>query len=115
MPLPGTNTGSAPGFLTTTARLCAGTKIADRQTGRLPVIRGHEHTVCARCIAGTVHLCLAEHGISGSGIEDDPHLDPVIPHGIRVKRQKAGFCRRNRREPVELPGETPDCFIGTVS
>ncbi len=27
MPLPGTNTGSAPGFLTTTARLCAGTKI----------------------------------------------------------------------------------------
>ena len=27
MPLPGTNTGSAPGFLATTARLCAGTKI----------------------------------------------------------------------------------------
>ena len=27
MPLPGTNTGSAPGFLTTTVRLCAGTKI----------------------------------------------------------------------------------------
>jgi len=27
MPLPGTNTGSTPGFLTTTARLCAGTKI----------------------------------------------------------------------------------------
>ncbi len=27
MPQPGTNTGSAPGFLATTARLCAGTKI----------------------------------------------------------------------------------------
>ena len=27
MPQPGTNTGSAPGFLTTTVRLCAGTKI----------------------------------------------------------------------------------------
>jgi len=27
MPLPGTNTGSTPGFLATTARLCAGTKI----------------------------------------------------------------------------------------
>ena len=27
MPLPGTNTGSTPGFLTTTARLCAGTKV----------------------------------------------------------------------------------------
>ena len=26
MPLPGTNTGSTPGFLTTTVRLCAGTK-----------------------------------------------------------------------------------------
>ena len=27
MPLPGTDTGSTPGFLATTVRLCAGTKV----------------------------------------------------------------------------------------
>ena len=27
MPTPGTNTGSMPGFFTTTVRLCAGTKV----------------------------------------------------------------------------------------
>lgn len=37
MPMPGTNTGSAPGFLTTTLRLCAGTKIITEIYGSSPV------------------------------------------------------------------------------
>ena len=36
MPLPGTNTGSAPGFLATVVRLCAGTKILTEIYGSSP-------------------------------------------------------------------------------
>ena len=92
MPLPGTNTGSAPGFLTTTARLCAGTKILTEIYDSSParaIWRFFLLTILCAIMASVVGT-FVQKGVferAGRNLDEEIGAFVVTPETISVQKE----------------------------
>ena len=92
MPLPGTNTGSAPGFLTTTARLCAGTKILTEIYDSSParaIWRFFLVTILCSIMAAVVGT-FVQKGVferAGRNLDEEIGAFVVTPETISVQKE----------------------------
>lgn len=113
MPMPGTNTGSAPGFLTTTARLCAGTKIMTEIYGSSParaIWRFFLLTILCSIMAAVVGT-LVQKGVferAGRNLDEEIGAFEVTPETISFQKEP-GTPRRFKLPYITLeyyPGDT---------
>ena len=92
MPQPGTNTGSAPGFLTTTVRLCAGTKIMTEIYESSParaIWRFFLLTVLCSIMAAVVGT-LVQKGVferAGRNLDEEIGAFEVTPETISFQKE----------------------------
>ncbi|MBQ7732289.1 MAG: hypothetical protein IJT68_10675 [Lentisphaeria bacterium] len=113
MPLPGTNTGSAPGFLTTTMRLCAGTKIMTEIYESSParaVWRFFLLTVLCSIMAAVVGTLVQKSVFerAGRNLDEEIGAFEVTPETISFQKEP-GTPRRFKLPYITLeyyPGNT---------
>lgn len=92
MPQPGTNTGSAPGFLTTTVRLCAGTKILTEIYDSSParaIWRFFLLTILCSIMAAVVGT-FVQKGVferAGRNLDEEIGAFVVTPETISVQKE----------------------------
>ena len=113
MPLPGTNTGSTPGFLATTARLCAGTKIMTEIYESSParaIWRFFLLTILCSIMAAVVGT-LVQKGVferAGRNLDEEIGAFEVTPETISF-RKEPDTPRRFKLPYITLeyyPGDT---------
>lgn len=125
MPLPGTNTGSAPGFLATTVRLCAGTKILTEIYESSParaVWRFFLLTVLCSILASVVGTFVQKSAFdrAGRGLDEEIGAFVVTPETISFQKDP-GTPRRLKLPYITLeyyPGDTftsDDFNVGRTS
>jgi hypothetical protein len=125
MPLPGTNTGSAPGFLATTVRLCAGTKVLTEIYASSParaVWRFFLLTVLCSVLASVVGTLVQKGAFerAGRGLDEEIGAFVVTPDTISFQKDPE-TPRRLKLPYITLeyyPGDTftaDDFNIGRTS
>ncbi len=113
MPLPGTNTGSAPGFLTTTVRLCAGTKVMTEIYESSParaVWRFFLLTILCSIMAAVVGT-LAQRSVferAGRNLDEEIGAFEVTPETVSFQKEP-GTPRR-----FKLPYITLEYYPGNA-
>ena len=125
MPLPGTNTGSAPGFLTTVVRLCAGTGVLTEIYGSSPVRavwRFFLLTLLCAIMAAVVGTFVQKGAFerAGKNLDEEIGAFAVTPQTIRFEKDP-DTPRRFKLPYITLeyyPGDTftsDDFNVGRTS
>ena len=115
MPQPGTNTGSTPGFLTTTLRLCAGTKILTEIYDSSPVraiLRLFLLTVLCAILASVVGTFVQKGMFERAGKALDEEIGAIVFTPAKIEFEKAPDTPRRLKLPYVMleyfPGDTFD-------
>lgn len=113
MPQPGTNTGSAPGFLSTTFRLCAGTKVMTEIYGTSParaIWRFILLTVLCSIMAAVVTTFMQKDSFERAGRNLDEEIGAFVITPEKISVQKAPDTPRRFKLPYVtleyFPGDT---------
>ena len=113
MPQPGTNTGSTPGFLTTTLRLCAGTQILTEIYASSParaIWRFFLLTVLCAIMASVVGTFVQKGTFERTGKALDEEIGAIMISPDRIYFEKAPDTPRRLKLPYVMleyfPGDT---------
>ena len=125
MPQPGNNTGSVPGFLTTTLRLCAGTKILTEIYDSSParaIWRFFLLTIICAILASVVGTYVQKGTFERAGKALDEEIGAFVILPDRIYFEKDPDTPRRLKLPYVMleyfPGDTfdsEDCNIGRTS
>lgn len=117
MPMPGTNTGSAPGFLTTTLRLCAGTKIITEIYGSSPVRAVWRFillTILCAILASVVGTFVQKDAFERAGRNLDEEIGAFVVTPESISFQKDPDTPRRFKLPyITLEYYPGDTFTST--
>ena len=113
MPQPGTNTGSTPGFITTTLRLCAGTKILTEIYNSSPtraIWRFVLLTILCSIMAAVVGTLVQKGAFERAGRALDEEIGAFVVTPDRISFEKDPDTPRRFKLPYitleYYPGDT---------